>query len=126
MKHLNEGTLRRLLDEPELIHAQVHGHLGGCAVCRAHAAQVARDAGRASSLLAVSAAALDTLDVEGALARIRRTIGGGGAGPLSHGVEPVAQLPPSRAGGGNDLLARAASSRHLQSKGRGCPRWRCC
>ncbi len=60
MAHLNDGTLRRMLDDPDAITAPDREHYAGCADCRARHDAMAGDARAAANLLAVPAADFDT------------------------------------------------------------------
>lgn len=51
MKHLTDGRLRRLRDEPEEIGEGERAHLKVCSGCQASAERIARDAARAQALL---------------------------------------------------------------------------
>lgn len=53
MRHVPEGTLRRLLDEPVTVPDREVEHLTRCDRCRRHAQRVADDAAAATALLAV-------------------------------------------------------------------------
>ena len=52
MRHPTDGTLRRLLDEPDGVAAADREHIAGCAVCRSAMAAADEDA-------AIARAALD-------------------------------------------------------------------
>lgn len=68
MRHLSDGALRRLYDEPYSLDEETRAHYNDCADCRARFATVADDARHAMGLLAVPAA---TVDAAGALARLK-------------------------------------------------------
>lgn len=51
MRHIADGMLRRLDDEPLAIPDRVADHVAGCARCSARRAQIAEDAERAARLL---------------------------------------------------------------------------
>src|ERR1700722_2923298 len=57
--HLDEGTLRRSIDEPDSLDAQGRTHLDGCAACREHRDQLAGNALFAQRHLAENAPAFD-------------------------------------------------------------------
>jgi hypothetical protein len=59
MAHLSDGTLRRMLDDPDAITAPDREHYAGCADCRARHDAMADDARGAANLLAVPAANFD-------------------------------------------------------------------
>ena len=52
MRHADDGALRRMLDEPFAVSAEVKRHLEGCAECRARAATIADEARFASGAFA--------------------------------------------------------------------------
>ena len=54
MRHLNEGTLRRIYDEPLALTAADQAHLDGCLDCKARFQGVASTAGAAAGLLRVA------------------------------------------------------------------------
>lgn len=51
MRHVPDGVLRRIDDEPLAVPDKVIDHVGGCGRCSARRAEIARDAGRAARLL---------------------------------------------------------------------------
>jgi len=51
MKHLSEGTLRRMLDQPQWFPEADRAHLESCERCRAAATAVVADAGRVAVLI---------------------------------------------------------------------------
>jgi hypothetical protein len=69
MNHLDEGALRRLLDEHDLLTAAERDHVDGCEICQALARQLRADAEAAQSLLAVPS---PSVDAGAALAQMRR------------------------------------------------------
>lgn len=77
MKHLSEGTLRRMLDQPQSFPEAERAHLESCARCRTTAAAVVGDAGRAAVLM--EGAGRVSANSEAALADLRRR----GLSPLS-------------------------------------------
>lgn len=60
MRHLSEGTLRRLADEPQATAVEERLHLKTCAACRAALGAVERDAARVAEWLAVPSVAVNT------------------------------------------------------------------
>jgi hypothetical protein len=68
MRHLGEGALRRLIDEPLAATEADRGHLESCADCRTQSERLAGVASLSSSLLAVTEFEPDTA---GALTRVR-------------------------------------------------------
>jgi hypothetical protein len=56
MRHLDDGLLRRLLDEPLAVDDGRRRHLATCAQCRARSERVAADSEAAARLMAVPAA----------------------------------------------------------------------
>jgi hypothetical protein len=68
VRHLSDGALRRLYDEPFALDEEMRAHYNDCAECKARFAKVADDARRAMDLMAVPAA---TVDPASALGRVR-------------------------------------------------------
>lgn len=68
MRHLSDGALRRLYDEPYALDEETRAHYNGCQQCQMQFTAVADDARQALGLMAVPAA---TVDSAGALARIK-------------------------------------------------------
>ncbi|CAN5898787.1 hypothetical protein BH23ACT12_BH23ACT12_14890 [soil metagenome] len=77
MKHLTEGTLRRMLDQPQSFPEADRAHLESCERCRTTAAAVVGDAGKAAVLM--EGAGKVAADSEAALHQIR-----------SRGLSPLA------------------------------------
>jgi len=71
MRHLDDGALRRLIDEPMAAGTRDRLHLEGCASCQSRSESVAADAAMATRLLAVAEPA--GLSPAAALARVRNT-----------------------------------------------------
>jgi hypothetical protein len=85
MKHISEGVLRRLDDEPLAVPDRVTEHVAACARCQARGAEIADDAKRAARLFAAPQLVPD-LDAEWArfgqqLRRSEASGAGAGAGP---------------------------------------------
>lgn len=59
MAHLNDGTLRRMVDDPDAIAAPDREHFAGCAECKARFDEMSADARQADVLLAAPAATFD-------------------------------------------------------------------
>lgn len=59
MKHLSEGTLRRLEDEPEAVAWEERAHLAACGHCQAVQRQVREDARQAATLFSAPPKAVD-------------------------------------------------------------------
>ena len=59
MAHLTEGTLRRMVDDPDGATAADTRHLEGCSECQVRKAVVSEDAGSVASLLTVPEAKVD-------------------------------------------------------------------
>jgi hypothetical protein len=57
--HLNDGTLRRMLDDPDAITAPDREHFSTCTECKARQEALGADARQAAALLAVPAASFD-------------------------------------------------------------------
>ncbi|HEX4622235.1 MAG TPA: hypothetical protein VH208_11770, partial [Myxococcaceae bacterium] len=70
MRHLSEGTLRRMQDEPLSTTGSEKDHYASCAECRQRAMTIATEAERASMLLAVPVVGVET---QAALAQLRRS-----------------------------------------------------
>jgi hypothetical protein len=68
VRHLSDGALRRLYDEPYSLDEEARAHYNDCTDCQERFAAVADDARQAMALMAVSAA---TVDPASALARVR-------------------------------------------------------
>jgi hypothetical protein len=68
VRHLSDGALRRLYDEPYSLDEETRAHYNDCVDCQARFAKVADDARHAMALLAVPAA---TVDPAGALASVK-------------------------------------------------------
>jgi hypothetical protein len=71
VRHLSDGALRRLYDEPYSLDEETRAHYNDCADCQARFANVADDARHAMSLLAVPAA---TVDPAGGLATVKSRV----------------------------------------------------
>lgn len=71
MRHLSDGALRRLYDEPFSLDEETRAHYNDCADCQARFASVADDARHTMSLLATPAA---TVDSAGALATVKSRV----------------------------------------------------
>ena len=56
MRHADDGALRRMLDEPFAVAADVRRHLEGCPDCRARAAAIADEARATAAVLAAQTA----------------------------------------------------------------------
>jgi hypothetical protein len=78
VRHLSDGALRRLYDEPYSLDEETRAHYNDCADCQARFATVADDARHTMGLLAVPAA---TVDPAGALARVKARNGTGSGAP---------------------------------------------
>lgn len=77
MRHLSEGTLRRMLDDPGSLKGAQLAHLQHCGRCRRSAAAAVGDARRVATLL--ESGARPEVEVAPALDRLRA----GGLGPLA-------------------------------------------
>jgi hypothetical protein len=87
VRHLNDGALRRLYDEPLALEEETRAHYNDCAACQAHFGAIADDARQAAALLAVPGA---TVDAEPALRQVKSR-------PVS--APPRLQLPALRSFG---------------------------
>ena len=68
MRHLSDGALRRLYDEPYALDEVTRAHYNSCRDCQARFTTVADDARQALGLMVVPSAAVDPA---GALARLK-------------------------------------------------------
>ena len=59
MAHLHDGTLRRMVDDPDAIAAPDREHFAGCAECKSRFDEMSADASRAEALLATPASEFD-------------------------------------------------------------------
>jgi len=78
VRHLTDGALRRLYDEPYALDEETRVHYHGCADCQARFATIADDARRALALMAVPGV---TVDAATALGRVRARTGSGSSRP---------------------------------------------
>ncbi len=72
MRHLSDGTLRRMYDEPLALDAGDRTHYQSCASCQERFGEIAGSARHGAALLAVAGA---TVDAEAALARVKAAVG---------------------------------------------------
>lgn len=77
MRHISEGGLRRMLDQPQSFSPEQRAHLESCERCRQAAAGVVGDAGRVAQL--VEGSGKTAVDLPAALESLRVK----GVGPLS-------------------------------------------
>ncbi|GIF74968.1 hypothetical protein [Asanoa siamensis] len=70
MRHPTDGTLRRLLDEPDGVADAERAHVAGCPPCRGRLSAVQRDAAAAATLLGVEAGT----DVDAGWERLSRAV----------------------------------------------------
>ena len=99
MRHLSDGALRRLYDEPYALGEEARAHYRDCAECQARFTSVADDARHALTLMAVPGA---TVDPATALARVKAGTGSG------RSRRTVARLPMLRGGWRRPTLGMAA------------------
>src|SRR5947209_19258678 len=97
MRHLNDGFLRRLVDEPLAIADSQKRHLAGCSVCEARHARIQADAHEAAAALHVPTYAPD---IAAALARVNHRVE---TSSPARGVSRVAAPRWRRAGQGRML-----------------------
>lgn len=71
MRHVPDGVLRRLDDEPLAVPDRASDHLASCGRCRARRSEIAQDADRAAQLLAAPQL---VPDLDHAWARLRREL----------------------------------------------------
>jgi hypothetical protein len=91
MRHLDDGILRRMVDEPLSISDSQWQHGEQCARCRERQARIAADAHQVAGLLAVPSGAIDPST---ALSRFHRRVAGEGIQPArrpSRWTEPLAR-----------------------------------
>src|ERR1700676_2005181 len=77
VRHLSDGTLRRVQDDDFAIGNRERAHLASCDRCRHSAERVAADAAYAARMFA--APVVDATATEAALGRFRRLAGSGAA-----------------------------------------------
>jgi len=70
VRHLSDGALRRLYDEPYSLDEETRAHYNNCQQCQVRFTAIADDARHALGLMAVPAA---TVDPAGALTRVKAT-----------------------------------------------------
>ncbi|HEX2179143.1 MAG TPA: hypothetical protein VHL54_06450 [Actinomycetota bacterium] len=93
MKHISEGGLRRMLDQPQTFPPEQRAHLESCERCRDLAAVIVADAGRAAQL--VEGTGKISVDLQAALEALRAK----GVGPLSASTKaPARRLGVLRSG----------------------------
>jgi hypothetical protein len=73
MRHLDSGTLRRMVDEPISTTGAEKDHYASCAACRERAMAIATEAERAAMLLSLPDPEVET---QAALSRLRRSAAG--------------------------------------------------
>lgn len=83
MRHVSDGVLRRLQEEPYAVPDAAGRHLETCGRCRASSGQIAEDAALASRLLTAQP---DTTDTDAAWAQLQRQLA----------LEPAARRPSVR------------------------------
>jgi hypothetical protein len=90
VRHLNDGALRRLYDEPLALEEKTRAHYNDCAECQSRFSAIAEDARQAYALMAVPGA---TVDAEAALQRVKN------AAPTAASSGPRLRLPSVRSWG---------------------------
>lgn len=110
MLHLDDGALRRLLDEPQATLASTRAHYEACDVCRRHAAELMATAQSVKRAFDEAGEEAGHGELAPALARVR-------ARPLSESALPAAPNDPVSAFGqgrsnrfGAPLIAAAAAA----------------
>ena len=78
MRHLTDGTLRRMVDEPLSVSAGDRQHSGACRRCQIRLEKISTSARQAARLLAVSETPIDPAL---ALAHVRQRLAAGGIEP---------------------------------------------
>jgi len=122
MRHLDDGTLRRLYDQPEALAAADRAHLAACARCQDAYVIVAADARAAAAVLALPALPTARVDHGAALQEIRQRVAADPAGATSVGrprprghwrpferITPMYQYNTRRVARPAGLLAAAAA-----------------
>jgi hypothetical protein len=102
MRHLNDGTLRRMQDEPLSTSGAEKDHYASCASCRERAMAIATEAERAAMLMALPEPAVET---QAALNRLRRAA----AGQEAFRPGPWTSLKGAFASGSNRTARPAAA-----------------
>ena len=102
MRHLNSGTLRRMVDEPITTTGAEKDHYASCGACRERAMAIATEAERAAMLLSLPDPAVET---EAALSRLRRSA----IGQRAHRPTAWAGLRNLFAGGSNRAVRPLAA-----------------
>src|SRR5512133_1941208 len=102
MRHPTEGTLRRLIDEPDGVPDADRGHVATCPVCLAGLAAAQHDAAIVGAALQPEAAA--PLDVDGAWLRLTSAVADDAALPRS-GSRSSDESSLIAAGGGRSVEA---------------------
>lgn len=93
MRHLDDGTLRQMLDEPLAIPGPARRHYAVCPQCQAAFKVVSGDAQEAARLLGVAPAAPDTAAALLAVRqRLRAEPAGNGFGPLKEKLASMGTL----------------------------------
>jgi hypothetical protein len=82
MKHLDDGALRRMVDEPAAVRDRERDHVRGCATCRDRYAAIASDARQVNEWM--GGASVVAADPAAALARLQRRIDAEGLQPRPH------------------------------------------
>jgi len=90
VRHLNDGALRRLYDEPLALDEQTRAHYNDCSECQSRFRAIADDARQAYAVMAVPGA---TVDAESALRRVKN------AAPAGATPRPRLRLPSVRSWG---------------------------
>lgn len=86
MRHVSDGVLRRLQEEPYAVPDAAGRHLETCGRCRASSGRIAEDAALAARMLATPPAAADATDTDAAWAQLQRQLE----------LEPAARRPTVR------------------------------
>lgn len=77
MSHLSEGTIRRILDEPDVVSEQDTDHLEACSSCRTVHSRVQSDVEKTRVLMDAVETGAEELDPEGALSRLWDAVNNG-------------------------------------------------
>ncbi|WP_229076344.1 hypothetical protein [Actinoplanes sp. DH11] len=92
MRHPSDGTLRRLVDEPDGVADTDHDHIAGCPACQTTLAGVRHDARTAATALTSH---VEEPDIDAGWHRLSATIAAG-----TPAGQPVSRQPVSRGGAG--------------------------
>ncbi|GAA2852837.1 hypothetical protein Acy02nite_51340 [Actinoplanes cyaneus] len=111
MRHPSDGTLRRLLDEPDGVADTDRDHVAACPACRSAMAGAERDAASAAASLSFEIGKVDDADVEAAWHRLSAAVPASPAGqPIRSGFRTTISRPLVAALAAVTLLAGATAA----------------